>query len=110
MVSTSSIPCSGRVEHVVEHLPESVISLAEDPQGRLWAAAEGALYVIVDGKVQRLDTAAVGLTRPNRLVYADDGRIYVAAWGEGIFAIDTQTREVTAVPMPDRRRRASYRC
>ncbi|HEX5306196.1 MAG TPA: ATP-binding protein, partial [Dyella sp.] len=29
-----------------------------------------------------------------------DGHIYVAAWGEGIFEIDPQTRRVRAVPMP----------
>ncbi|MGA0586825.1 two-component regulator propeller domain-containing protein [Dyella sp. KRB-257] len=94
-------PATGAVEHVVAHMPESVISMAEDPQHRLWAAGQGALYVVDGGRVQPLDTAPAGLTRPTRLVYSDDGHVYVAAWGEGIFAIDTQTRQVQPLPMPD---------
>ncbi|WP_404632221.1 hybrid sensor histidine kinase/response regulator [Dyella ginsengisoli] len=94
-------PATGEVEHVVARMPESVISMVEDPQHRLWAAGQGALYVVEGGRVQPLDTAPVGLTRPTRLVYSDDGHVYVAAWGEGIFAIDTQSRQVQPVPMPD---------
>ncbi|WP_431635874.1 two-component regulator propeller domain-containing protein [Dyella sp. KULCS107] len=94
-------PATGAVEHVVAHMPESLISMVEDPQGHLWAAGQGALYVVQGDQVQPVDTAPVGLTRPTRLVYSDDGHVYVAAWGEGIFAIDVRTREITPVPMPD---------
>ncbi len=94
-------PATGTVEHVVAHMPEALISMVEDPHGRLWAAGQGALYVVEGGKVQPVDTAPAGLTRPTRLVWSDDGHVYVAAWGEGIFAIDAQTRQVTSVPMPD---------
>ncbi len=93
-------PATGAVEHVVARMPESVISIVEDPHHRLWAAGQGALYVVADGRLQTLDTAPAGLTRPTRMVWAD-GHLYVAAWGEGIFAIDPQTRQVSAVPMPD---------
>lgn len=95
-------PATGHVVHVAPHVPESVISLAEDLRGQLWIAGQGALYVLDAGRLQRIDCATSGLTRPTRLVAADDGRIYVASWGEGLFAIDPQTRRISAVPMAER--------
>ncbi|HET6431705.1 hybrid sensor histidine kinase/response regulator [Dyella sp.] len=94
-------PATGHVEHVVRHLDDSIISLAEDARGQLWAVGQGALYVVADGKAVPLDVGADGPSRPNRVVAASDGRIFVASWGDGIFAIDTQTRQVQPVPMPD---------
>lgn len=92
-------PATGRVQHVVTNLPQSVLSLAEDTHGRLWIAGEGALYVLDNGRLQRLETQAAGLTRPTRLVAAGDGRIVVASWGEGLFAIDPDTRAISPLRM-----------
>lgn len=94
-------PATGKVEHIASGMPESVISMAEDTHGRLWAAEPSTLYVIEDGRPQRVDGRAAGMTRPNRLVCVGDGKIYAASWGEGLFAIDTRTHQVTRVPMPD---------
>ena len=95
-------PATGHVQHVLTQLPEAIVSLAEDRRGRLWIAGQGALYVLDAGRLQRIDTGAAPPTRPTRLVAASDDRIYVASWGEGLFAIDTDTRKIEPVPMADR--------
>jgi signal transduction histidine kinase/ligand-binding sensor domain-containing protein/CheY-like chemotaxis protein len=92
-------PATGHVQHVAAHLRESVVSLAEDRQGRLWMAGQGALYVRDAGKLQRIDTHGQAPSRPTRLVAASDGLIYVASWGEGLYAIDPDSRRISPVPL-----------
>ncbi len=92
-------PATGKVEHVIENLHEAAIALAEDPAGRLWIAGSGVLSVYEKGRLTRIDPGDSGMSRPNRLVVGDDGRVYAMAWGEGVFAIDPGTHAITPIPM-----------
>ncbi len=92
-------PATGRVRHVVPHLPEALVSMVEDARGRLWAAGQGALFVLDDGRLQRIDTHGGPPSRPTRLVLADDGLVYLASWGEGLYSLDPDTRRIRPVPM-----------
>ncbi|TAL85068.1 MAG: hybrid sensor histidine kinase/response regulator [Rhodanobacter sp.] len=90
---------TGRVQHVVHGVRGQVVSLAEDARGRLWIAIPGGLQVFDHGKLRSVDLARAGITRPVLLSSADDGRIYVVSWGEGMFAINPDSLAITAVPM-----------
>ena len=84
-------------------MPESVISMAEDPQGRLWAVGAGrAVRGRRMARSQPLDTGAVGLSRPNRLVCGQ--RRARSTWRRGARAFSRSIRrpaQVRPVPMPD---------
>ena len=90
---------SGRVQHIVRDVHGQVASLAEDAQGGLWINVPGGLRLLAHGVLRniRLDTAHV--TRPVLLVSGGGGRIYLASWGQGLFAIDPASLAITPVPM-----------
>jgi signal transduction histidine kinase/ligand-binding sensor domain-containing protein/ActR/RegA family two-component response regulator len=90
---------SGRVQHVLKDAHGQAVSFAEDARERLWIAVPGGLQVFDHGKVRSIDTSAAHVSRPVLLAAADRGPVYVASWGEGVFAIDPDTLAITPVPM-----------
>ena len=79
---------SGRVEHVLKDIHGQVVSLAEDSRGRLWVDVPGGLQLLDHGKLRSIDLAGSQVTRPVLLAAGQEGRMYLASWGEGIFAVD----------------------
>jgi signal transduction histidine kinase/ligand-binding sensor domain-containing protein/CheY-like chemotaxis protein len=90
---------TGHVEHAVEGIRGQVMELAEDTRDRLWIAVPGGLQLFDHGKLKSIAIEPAGLTRPVLLASASDGKVYVASWGEGIFAIDPDSLAITRVPM-----------
>jgi signal transduction histidine kinase/ActR/RegA family two-component response regulator/sugar lactone lactonase YvrE len=90
---------TGKVQHVVSHVPDSFVSIAEDPRGRLWLAGQGTLYVLDHGQLQRINNDGLPPTRPARVVATADGRVYVGSNSEGVFEVDADTRAITRVAM-----------
>ncbi len=90
---------TGEVRHVVQGIHGQVASLAEDAQGRLWIAVPGGLQLFEHGKLRSIDLARAQITRPVLLASADDGRIYLDSWGEGLFAINPGNLAITAIPL-----------
>ncbi|RAN82560.1 hybrid sensor histidine kinase/response regulator, partial [Bacillus sp. SRB_336] len=90
---------SGRVQHVVQGMRGQVVSLAEDPRGRLWIDNPPELNLLDHGKLTALDLDAAGVTRPVLLSAADDGRLYVASWNEGVYVVDPDSLAVAKVEM-----------
>ncbi|MEO7066286.1 MAG: ATP-binding protein [Rhodanobacter sp.] len=90
---------TGAVEHVPQRAHVQVASLAQDAHGRLWINSPGALQVLDHGVLTDIDLASAGVTRPVLLSAGDDGRMYVASWGEGVFAVDTTTHRVQRIPL-----------
>jgi signal transduction histidine kinase/ligand-binding sensor domain-containing protein/AmiR/NasT family two-component response regulator len=90
---------TGQVRHVVKGLHGQVVSLAEDARGRLWIDSPPELRVLDRGKLVRVDLASAHVTRPVLLSSGEAGRMYVASWGEGVFAINTDSLAVAAVPV-----------
>jgi signal transduction histidine kinase/ligand-binding sensor domain-containing protein/CheY-like chemotaxis protein len=97
---------TGRAQHVVQGNREQIVALAEDARRRLWIAVPGALHVFGRGKLIDIKPGNAHMTRPVLLSGADDGKVFVASWGEGVFAIDPDSLRVTPVPLepvsPDR--------
>ena len=93
---------TGAVEHMPERAHGQVASLAQDSRGRLWINSPGELQVLDHGALTNIDLAAAKVTRPVLLSAGDDGRIYVASWGEGVFAVDADSHKVEQIPLqPD---------
>jgi len=92
---------SGAVEHISRALHSNVSSMAQDAKGRLWVTESGAVFRLDKGKATPLDIARAHMTRPVFIRAPGDGKVYVASWGEGIFAIDPDTLEIAPVPMPE---------
>ncbi|HEY8329260.1 MAG TPA: two-component regulator propeller domain-containing protein, partial [Rhodanobacter sp.] len=90
---------SGRVQHVLRDMHGQVVWLAEDPRGRLWIATPGELHLFDRGHLRRIDISKAQVTRPVLLTAADDGRIYVASWGEGVFGIDPDSLAISPLPL-----------
>ena len=90
---------TGRAQHVVQGNREQVVALAEDARGRLWIAVPGALRLFDRGKLTAIKPGNAHMTRPVLLSGADDGTVFVASWGEGVFAIDPDRLTVTPVPL-----------
>jgi signal transduction histidine kinase/ligand-binding sensor domain-containing protein/CheY-like chemotaxis protein len=90
---------TGRAQHVVQGNREQVVALAEDARGRLWIAVPGAVHLFDHGKVIEIKPGNAHMTRPVLLSGADDGRVFVASWGEGVFAIDPDSLDITPVPL-----------
>ncbi len=90
---------TGRVEHMLKNIHAQIVALAEDARQRLWIAVPGGLKLFERGQLRSIDINHAHVTRPVLLAAADDGRIYVASWGEGVFVIDPDTLAITAVPM-----------
>ncbi|MFC5437268.1 two-component regulator propeller domain-containing protein, partial [Rhodanobacter umsongensis] len=90
---------TGRVQHVVKGMRGQVVSLAEDPRGRLWIDNPPGLTLFDHGKLTPLDLDSSGVTRPVLLSAADDGRLYVASWNEGVYVIDPDSLAVARVEM-----------
>ncbi|TAM58436.1 MAG: hybrid sensor histidine kinase/response regulator [Rhodanobacter sp.] len=90
---------TGQVQHVVRGIHGQVVALAEDARDRLWIAVPGGLQLFDHGKLSTIDLGNSHLTRPVLLSAGSDGRIYAAAWGEGVFAIDPASLAITPVPM-----------
>jgi len=91
---------SGDVRHLSHALHGNITSMAQDAKGRLWVTESGAVIRLDQGKATELDIAKAGMTRPVFIDAPGDGRIYVASWGEGIFAIDPDSLAITPVPLP----------
>ncbi|MFC5441489.1 two-component regulator propeller domain-containing protein [Rhodanobacter ginsenosidimutans] len=92
---------TGKVQHVVRGVRGQIVWLAEDLRGRLWIASPGELHLFDHGKLSPIDIHKAGIMRPVMLCAATDGRIYVAAWGGGVFAIDADSRAISKIPMED---------
>jgi len=90
---------TGRVEHTIKNLRGQVVALAEDARQRLWIAEPGGLQMFGHGVVRSIDIEQAHVSRPVLLATADDGQIYLASWGEGVFVIDPDTLAITPVPM-----------
>jgi signal transduction histidine kinase/ligand-binding sensor domain-containing protein/ActR/RegA family two-component response regulator len=90
---------TGRVQHVVRGLRGQVVSLAEDTRGRLWIDNPPELNLFDRGKLTAVDLGPAGVTRPVLLCAADDGRLYVASWNEGVFMIDPDSLAVARVEL-----------
>lgn len=90
----------GTVEHLSRDLHGDVISMAQDDKGRIWATESGAVFRLDQGKVTQLDIAKAHMSRPVFIQALNDGRLYVASWGEGIFAIDPDSLAISPVPAP----------
>ncbi|MFZ0870319.1 MAG: ATP-binding protein [Rhodanobacter sp.] len=90
---------TGRAQHVVQGNREQIVALAEDARGRLWFAVPGALHLFDRGKLIEIKPGNAHMTRPVLLSGADDGQLFVASWGEGVFAIDPVSLSVTSVPL-----------
>ncbi|MDO1528174.1 ATP-binding protein [Fulvimonas sp. R45] len=91
---------TGTVEHLSRALHGNITAIAEDARGRLWITESGAVFELDGGKARALDIARAHVTRPVFVRAGGDGRIYVASWGEGIFAIDPDSLAITPVPLP----------
>jgi len=90
---------SGRVQHIVRDVHGQVASMAEDAQGRLWINVPGGLRLLAHGVLHNIRLDAAHVTRPVLLASAGDGRIYLASWGQGLFAVDPASLAITPVPM-----------
>ncbi len=90
---------TGRAEHVVRGVRGQVVSMAEDPRGRLWIDAPPALHVYDRGKLVSVDLAPLGVDRPVLVCAGDDGRVYVASWAQGLFVVDPDSLVVAPLPM-----------
>lgn len=90
---------TGQVEHVFKGMRSQIVSMTEDARSRLWLAVPGGLKLYERGKLRSIDLGQGPLTRPVLLAAADDDKIYVASWGEGVFVIDPDTLKITSVPM-----------
>ena len=91
----------GTVEHVSRALHSNISSMAQDAKGRLWVTESGAVFRLDQGKATPLDLAKAHMTRPVFIRAPGDGKVYVASWGEGIFAIDPDTLAIAPVPLPE---------
>jgi signal transduction histidine kinase/ligand-binding sensor domain-containing protein/CheY-like chemotaxis protein len=90
---------SGHVQHVLKDIHGQSLHFAEDARNRLWIAVPGGLQLFDNGTIRSIDIKRAHLTRPVLLGSASSGSIYVASWGEGVFAIDPDTLAITRVPM-----------
>ncbi|TPG11956.1 hybrid sensor histidine kinase/response regulator, partial [Rhodanobacter glycinis] len=90
---------TGRVQHVVQGMQGQIVSLAEDSRGRLWIDNPPQLNLFDRGKLIRIDLDHAQVTRPVLLCAGDDGRIYVASWGEGVFVVDPDSLTIASVVM-----------
>jgi len=91
---------TGKVRHLGHALHGNITSMTVDAKGRLWVTESGAVFMFDHGKARKLDIARAQMTRPVFIQAAADGKVYVASWGEGIFAIDPDTLAITRVPLP----------
>ena len=91
---------SGEVQHLSNVLHSNITSMAQDAKGRLWVTESGAVVRLEQGKATELDIARVGMTRPVFVSAPGNGRVYMASWGEGIFAIYSDSLANTPVPLP----------
>lgn len=90
---------TGRVRHVLKDARGQPLYFAEDARDRLWIAVPGGLQLLEHGEIRSIDTSHAHLSRPVLLAAGDSSPVYVASWGEGVFAIDLETRAITRVPM-----------
>ncbi|MDE2157098.1 MAG: response regulator [Xanthomonadaceae bacterium] len=90
---------TGQVQHVVRGIRGQVNSLAQDMRGRLWIVVPGGLHLFDHGKLSTIDLGNSHLTRPVMAVAGSYGRLYVASWGTGVFAVDPSSLAITAVPL-----------
>ncbi|MDE1895399.1 MAG: hybrid sensor histidine kinase/response regulator, partial [Xanthomonadaceae bacterium] len=90
---------TGQVEHTIKGLRGQVVALAEDSRRRLWIAEPGGLQMFDRGVVRSIDIGRAHVSRPVLLAAADDGRVYLASWGEGVFVIDPDSLAITPVPI-----------
>ena len=91
-------PVTGQVEHVLSDLGGDVVGMTEDAKHRLWVVAQGALYLVTDGKPRRVD-AESKMQRPLEVEPGPDGQMYARTFGQGVFRIDPQSLVVTPVLM-----------
>ena len=85
---------TGAVQHVLQQVGGQVISLAQDARDRLWINSPGELRVLDRGVLTRVNLATANVHRPVLLSAGDDGHVYVASWGEGVFAVDTTNHQI----------------
>lgn len=90
----------GTVEHISHALRGNITSMTQDTKGRIWVTESGTVFQLDKGKATQLDIAKAHITRPVFIQALDNGKVYVASWSEGIFAIDPDTLEITRVPPP----------
>lgn len=90
---------SGHVQHVLKDIRGQALDFAEDARNRLWIAVPGGLQLFDHDKIRSINIERAHLTRPVLLASASNGKIYVASWGEGVFAIDPDSLAITPVPM-----------
>ena len=90
---------TGQVRHMVRGIRGQVISLSQDTHGRLWIAVPGGLQLFDHGKLSTIDLDNSQLTRPVMTAVGSHGRVYVASWGTGVFAVDPSSLAITAVPL-----------
>ena len=91
---------TGEVQHVVTGVHGQIMTLAEDTRGRLWINVPGGVQLFDHGRLRSIDLASAGLHRPVLLTLGADGRVYVASWSEGLFAIDPQSLAVSRLTEP----------
>ncbi len=92
-------PVTGHAQHVVTGLRGAVIDIVEDVRGRVWINAEGSVSLFDRGKLTPLDLGKAGVTRPVRLATFADGRVFLACWHKGLFAIDPDSLALKPLPL-----------
>ncbi|MBD8897723.1 hybrid sensor histidine kinase/response regulator [Rhodanobacter sp. DHG33] len=90
----------GTVEHLSHDLRGDILAMAQDAKGRIWVTESGAVFRLDNGKVTQLDIAKAHVSRPVFMQAPGDGKIYVASWSEGLYAIDPDSLVISPVPTP----------
>jgi len=98
-------PATGRTDEGFDIEPVRVQSLLEVPRGLLIGTVDG-LSLARRGRAQPLLRGSVD--RPvTAIVAGNDGTVYVASLGQGLFALDTKFTQATTVPFAESRRGAA---
>jgi len=90
---------SGHIRHLPQNMQGQIVSLTEDDDGRLWIDSPPHVMMLDRDRLERIDLGRAGVTRPVLLCAGERGRIYLASWNEGVFAIDADSRAVAPVVM-----------
>ena len=92
---------TGQVTHLIGGVQGEVVAMTEDVDRRLWLAVAGGLKVFDHGRLNTIDLHHSGISRPMLLASDDSGSVYLAAWDEGVFRIDSRSRKITRLPFSD---------
>lgn len=72
--------------------------MIQDTKGRLWAGTEGGLMLCQGGKWQRVCADVIRGEQVTSMIQADDGNIWCASDHGGVWQVDANTFQCTAVP------------